>query len=232
MGFSFFSDLISPTKYDVPDAPNIDVDAEQKASVEGNLSTFRAAKQLAQEFNDYSAKQVQARLKQNLPYMQDMESQIASNLGKRLRGELSLSDAAGVQRQAAASALRSGLNVGAVTARDLGLTQYGLQQQAEQQAPAFMQGMAGLKASPMFDFSSVFMTPAQRIQTQQWNKSQAWNVQNLQNQMDVQPEPWMKAMAGLGDFAIGGASQLAGTYAGSAASAAGTAAGGGGGMSY
>lgn len=199
MGFSLFTDLITPTKYKIPEAPQIDVTTEQKNAVAGNEATFAAAKDLARQYNEFMAQQVQARLKQNMPYMQGLEDQAASNYAKQLRGELSESDAAAVQRRSAARALGSGVNVGALTSRDLGLSQYQIQQQAQAQMPGFLQGMNALKAAPMYDPASMFMSPAQRIGVTQWNKTQQWNVQNLKNQMAVQPEPWAKALAGFGD---------------------------------
>lgn len=206
MGFSFFSDLINPTKYDVPAAPQVDAGLEQKNAVQGNLATFDVAKELASKYNDFMAQQVSQRLATNQPYFAGLEKQIAGNYASQLGGQLSMSDAAASQRSSMGKALGLGIGGspagGALALRNLGLTQYGVQQQAQAGAAGFMGQMAQIKQAPMFDFSNVFLSPAQRIQTAQWNATNQWNVQNLQNQMKVQPDPWMKATAGLGDSVL------------------------------
>lgn len=220
MGFSFFSDLITPTKYSVPTAPTVDLTGEQKANAESNTASFKAAKELAQQFNDFMSQQVQARLKQNMPYMQGLEDQAAANYAKQLRGEISDSDAASAQRRSAARALGSGMNVGALTARDLGLTQFQVQNQAQQGVTGFLGGMAQLKNAPLFDFSNIFMSPSQRIGYQFQNKENDWKVQNMKNQMAVQPEPWMRALAGLGDSLTNYATSAGGIMGSSGSSSA------------
>lgn len=224
-GFSLFTDLISPTKYSVPDAATVDIDQEQLANVRSNASTFEAAKQLAQQYNDFMAEQVSNRLKANFPQFEGLQTAGADVIAKRLAGVLSTSDAAGVQRRSAARGL--GLGVagspagGALTLRDLGIAQYQAQTQGLNDLGNFTQTVLGAKNAPLFDFSNVFMTPQQRIATQFQNKTNQWNVQNLRNQMAVQPEPWMKALAGFGDSLL--------TAAGSYFTMGGFGGGGGGG---
>jgi hypothetical protein len=206
VAFSFFSDLINPTKYDMPDAPVVDVTKEQQNAVQGNLASFDVAKELAQKYNDFMAQQMQDRLAKTQPYLAGLENQIAGNYASQLRGEISTSDAAASQRGSMAKALGLGLGGsqagGALALRNLGLTQYGVQQQAQQGAVNFMGSMKNIKQTPMFDFSNVFMSSADRVSAQFRNSENAWNVQNQQNQMAAQPEPWMKAFAGLGDTAL------------------------------
>ncbi len=212
-GFSLFTDLITPTKYRVADAPQIDVSAEQLAAVEGNEATFDAAKGLAEGFNEFMRGEVAKSLKAGVPGYADLTSTLAQNLGAQLRGELTASDLAATQRSSAARALGQGIAGSpagaAFSARNLGLRQYDVQQRAQAQTPGYLSTMAGVTRAPMFDFSSVFMTAGQRIGVSQWNKTNAWNVQNMRNQMAVQPDPWMKALAGFGDSLL----TAAGSYA-------------------
>lgn len=206
MGFSFFTDLITPTKYSIPSAPNIDINQNQLDTTAGNVAAFDKAKQLASDYNDFMRQQVSKALEAGVPGYKSIAEQLASNFGAQLRGELSTSDAAASQRSSAARALGLGIagsQAGAaLTARDLGLRQYQVQQNAQAQAPAYLSTMAGLTRAPMYDFSNVFLNPMQRAQLSWQNQTANWNVQNLKNQMDVQPEPWMKATAGLGDSIV------------------------------
>lgn len=231
MGFSIFTDLITPTKYKVPDAVTVDPGSEQLANTQANAAAFAGAKKLASDYNDYMQQEVSRRLKQTMPEFEGLQSQAAANLAAGLRGELSASDAAASQRSSAARAL--GLGIGgsgagaALTARDLGLKQYQLQQQAQSQLPGYLSTIAGITKAPLFDFSNTFLTPAQRIEIAFKNKTNQWNVQNLRNQMAVQPEPWMKSLAGLGDSVVNAAAAYF-TMGGSAMGGGGSSSGGGG----
>lgn len=206
MGFSLFTDLITPTKYKIPDAATVDLSGEQLANVESNAASFEAAKGLAEQFNTFMQSQVSKRLRENVHEFEGFQAQASANIAKRLRGELSLGDVAAKQRSSVAGTLgrgTAGSPAGTATVlRDLGLLQYGEQKSAEAALPGYLSAIVGLKNAPLFDFSNVFMSPAQRIQFQFENKSRAWNVQNLKNQMKVQPEPWQKAVAGFGDSVL------------------------------
>lgn len=233
MGFSFFTDLITPTSYEIPSLPTVDPSQVQLDTQKGNAASFDAAKGLATDFNAFMRQQQQQALEQGIPGYQNIASQFSTNLQSGLKGELSASDLAATQRSSASRAL--GLGVAgsqfgsALTARDIGLRQYQVQQNAQAQAPGFLQTMAGLTAAPKYDFSNVFLSPQQRIQTAFENNANQWTVQNLKNQMAVQPEPWMKALAGLGDYSANRDMGFLTSAAGSAASGAGSAAGSGGG---
>ena len=228
MGFSLFTDLITPTSYSVPSAPQIDTTQEQLDTQTGNLASFNAAKGLASSYNDFMQAQVAKQL-QAVPGFTDLSSTMAKNLAAQLRGEISTSDAAASQRSSAARAL--GLGIGgsqsgaALTARNLGLTQYQVQQNAQAQTPGYLTSMSNLTRAPMYDFSNVFLSPMQRISVSQWNKTNQWNVQNLRNQMAVQPAPWERALAGLGDSSMNlggilGSAYAANYFKGSAAASA------------
>ncbi len=208
-GFSFFSDLISPTSYKVPPAVNVDPTQNQLDTVSGNSASFASAKDLAQQFNDFQAQQVASRLKASFPQFQGLQDKGAQVIADRLSGKLSTSDAAAVQRSSAAKALGAGTSVAGTTLRDLGISQYQAESQGLSELPAFTSTVLGAKAAPMFDFSSVFLSPQQRWQQSYTNSTNAWNVQNLKNQMSAQPAPWMKAFAGFGDSLL----TAAGSYA-------------------
>lgn len=198
-GFSVFSDLINPTKYNVPNAPYVDPGAAQLDTIAGNTSAFAGAKDLAASYNDFMAQQQAKQLKTSMPWLQGLETQGAQTIADRLAGKLSTSDAAAAQRSSAARALGLGTNVGATTLRDLGLTQYQAQSSGLAALPGFAQSSAAIHRTPLFDFSNVFLNPAQRWQMNYQNATNQWNVQNLKAQMAAQPDPWMKSLAGLGD---------------------------------
>lgn len=206
MSFSIFTDLITPTSYSLPNAPNINLDTLGTDTVAGNAATFAGAKQLASDYNDFYRQQVAKSLQQGVPGFSNITQQLSSNLQSQLGGQLSSSDAAASQRNSAARALGLGIagsQAGAAfTARNLGLSQYQVQQNAQQQAPGYLATVAGLTRSPTFDPASMFLSPMQRAQLSWQNQTAAFNVQNLKNQMAAQPPGWERALAGAGDSLV------------------------------
>lgn len=208
-GFSFFSDLINPTKYNIPDWQDVNAGQIQQQTVSDNLATFQGAKSLATDYNDYMQNQVAAALKKAIPEFDVLQNQMAKNISAKLTGQLTDAQKKAFEgeswRASNAAARRLGIagspaafNMGT---RDLGL-KYGQQEaQGEAAWAPFVSTVASLKRAPMFDFSSVFMTPQQRVNVALQNQENRWNVANLKAQQEAQPAPWMKALAGLGDTA-------------------------------
>lgn len=233
--FSFFTDLITPTKYKVPDWSDINPTTIQDQTNTGNAASFAGAKQLASDYNDFMRQQVQKSLQANVPGYSGITDQISKNIQSGLKGELFMSDVAASQRASAATNLGLGTAGspfgGALTARDLGLKQFQLQQNAQQQGVGYLGALSQITKAPMYDFSNVFLSPAQRIQTAFQNQSNQWNIQNLRNQMAVQPEPWAKALAKVGDTVLDAVANYytGGTFSMMGSSSGGSGKGGGGG---
>lgn len=225
MAFSFFSDLLSPTSYKLPTAPTVDISGEQLANVQSNAASFSAAKDLAAQYNDFMAQSVAKRLAQSFPQFEGLQSSGAAQIARMLSGQLTSSDAAMSQQASAAKNLGLGTfgspRGAATNVFDLARTQQQQVTQGLAALPGFTQTVLGAKAAPLFDFSNTFMSPQQRIGISMQNAENQWNVANLKAQMDVQPEPWMKALAGLGDTAMNvggilGSRYIAGTGFGGA----------------
>lgn len=199
MAFSFFSDLISPTSYKVPNAPSVDPTQNQLDTVSGNAASFASAKDLAQQYNDFMAGEVSKRLKTSFPQFEGLQTSGANDIADLLSGTFSGSDLAARQRSGVAHALGAGTNVVGTTLRDIGVSQQQAKAQGLAALPGFTSTVLGAKNAPLFDFSGTFLSAQQRFSQSIQNQENTWNVQNLRNQMAVQPEPWMKALAGLGD---------------------------------
>lgn len=212
MATTFFEDILKE-KPKVPTWQDIDPSKIQLDTLTGNAATFDAAKALASQYNDFAAKEMEKRLAQTQPYFAGLESQTADLFSQKLKGQLSLSDAAASQRSSAANALGLGIAGspagGALTLRDLGLKQYQVQSDAMAQLPSFLGSMAQIKRAPMFDIASMFLNPAQRWQMAFQNQENKWNQQWLSNQIDAMPSGLAWAFAKQGDEDITLAKQAA-----------------------
>lgn len=218
MPFSFFSDLISPTKYGVPDWQDVDAGKIQRDTVTDNAASFEGAKKLATDYNTFMQDQVAAALKKAVPEFDTLQGQMAKNISAKLKGELPPDVVNNALRTANARARAGGFASGVPGSAGFNLgtrdvLRTSLQQEAEGEAAwsPFVSTVASLKRAPMFDFSSVFMSAQDRVNVAMRNQENRWNVANLKNQMEAQPEPWMKAFAGLGDTAATGAGYWAAT---------------------
>ncbi len=214
MAFSIFSDLIQPTKYEVPNAPQLDATQNQLETTQGNAATFAAAKELASQYDDFMAQQ----FKKAFPQFQGLQESGGDAIAKMLRGELSTGDVAASQRSSAARALglgTSGSDFGkGLSIYDLGRTQQQQVSQGLAALPGYTAAVQGTKR--LFDPSTMFLNPVQRFQQSMINQQNQWNVSNLRNQMAVQPSPGEKALAGFGDtmmnaFGILGSRYISGT---------------------
>lgn len=215
MSTTLFEDLLK-TKPDVPTWQDINPGQVQRDTISGNIASFSQAKSLAQQYNQFQQNQVLQQLRTAVPEFAPLQAQMAQNLAAQLRGELTASQVAASQRTSAAGALGLGLAGtpagAAYTARNLGLDQFKLQQSAQAQTPQWLQTVAGLTRSPIYDFSSVFLSPVQRFQMQLENQTAAWNVNWLKNQVAAQPSGWAWALAKQGDEDIEMAKQAAISY--------------------
>lgn len=214
MGFSFFSDLITPKGYEVPNWQNTDVTGIQQETVGGNLATLEWSKKLATDYNEFMQNQVAVALKRALPEEGGLQTQMAKNIAAKLKGQIPQDVREARLRGSNAKARAGGYAGGPGTmgynlgTRDLGLTSLEMENQGEQAWAPFVTTVANLYQAPMFDPKSMFFSPQQRVAISMQDKQNQWNAQNLRNQMAAQPEPWMKAFAGLGDTAM----NFAGAY--------------------
>jgi len=199
----FFTDLITPTKYGIPPSQAVDTGLEQLANDRGNTASFGATTGLASSYNDFQQQQMANQLRKSMPEFDSLEAQASANYGRQLQGLLSDSDAAASQRSSAAVNLgrgTAGSPAGAAyTLRQLGLSQFQVQTQAQQQLPGYLSAISGIKKAPLFDFSNSFVSADQRIAASFKNNENAWNVANLKAQMKAQPSPFAKAATGLAD---------------------------------
>lgn len=184
----------------MPNAPTLDATQNQLETTQGNAATFDAAKELAAKYDEFMAQQ----FSKAFPQFQALQSEGGDAIAKMLRGELSTGDVAASQRSSAARALglgTSGSDFGkGLSIYDLGRTQQQVQAQGLAALPGYTSTVAGTKR--LFDPSTMFLNPVQRFQQSMINQENQWNVANLRNQMAVQPSPWEKALAGLGDTAM------------------------------
>ncbi len=196
-----FSQLISPTKYPrVPAAPYVDPQAAQRASISGNIQALPALEQLGQGVDAYNLSQRTNTLNQVIPGLSGMVAQGNQNETNWLHGNIGPLDTSAVLRGSNAAAIAGGYGGSPAAtnlqSRDLGLTEYGVEQAATAGLPGYLGGLANILVPKPFDVTSGMVSPGQEISADQWNEIYRYKQQAVQNSIDALPDPLMKAVGG------------------------------------
>lgn len=186
------------SKVKIPDLPSIDPNAVQQQTISGNQNALPGAEQLASDVNSFNIKQQLAALTQTLNVLAPGQLQkVQGIVNSQLNGEVPTDVQAQLQRQSVAGAYGRGYGPGSQIAsndylRNFGLTSMGIQQQGEQG----FQALAGMgPKTPLFDVSSMFYSPQQRLQFAFQDRQAQYNVNLMKAQVAAAPDP---AMAQLG----------------------------------
>ena len=217
------------TRPKVPAFTPIDVQAEQKAAIAGNLGALPEAARLGAAANDASTAQFLAMLEKILPGFSQINTKVLGNIQSLLSGEIPKDVENLIGRKAAERGIARGTggsqfdDYGAL--RDLGLTSLEMTDRGLNSAQRWM--AATTNRAPFMDFTSMFISPQQQIATTQWNKTMQWNRDWLNNQIRALPNQYQEAAATFFDNVEEIGSSVLSAYAGGAMGGGGGAGGGG-----
>lgn len=245
MGFDSF-----PKIPDAPDAPYVSPQIAQADSIAGNQAVLPSLQNIGRDINSYNLTERAKALNAGIPDYKRLTGANTSLLEDQLSGKIPDDVAAQVQRRSNSRAYAGGYGGSPAAdnlfARDLGLTSMDIQARGQANLPPWLSLMGNLNVPPQFNVEGGFISPGQQIAAQQWNETNRFSQQWLQNQLDSIPDPETAAIAndvaGIADLigtaalawaggAIGGmAGGAAGSTAGSQLGGMMGGGGGGGGM--
>lgn len=199
-----FGDLVKgalggfPTIPDAPEAPFVDPSQVQVDTIAGNQRALPALMELGEGINAYNLQQ-RAKALGSVPQFNEIAQQGSENLLSELRGELPDDVVNQVQRRSNATAYAGGYGGSPMAdnliARDLGLTSLDLSTRARASAPNWLGSLYSMLVPPQFDVQSGFVSPGQGIASEQWNETNRFNRDWLQEQLDSIPDPEQAAIA-------------------------------------
>ena len=199
--------LAAGKKPKIPELKPINFEAEQRNAIQQNIAAIEPATELAKRTTQAEQTQLEAQLRRAIPGYDQLIQQASKNIGASLAGEISPEVSAQVQRSAAGRALMggyAGTGAGrALTARDLGLTSMQLQNQGLAQAQSFIQQQRAYGMVQPFSVSSMFITPAQRVNALQNQQTAQYNRDLTAAQVAAMPDP-TRAAIGQGIQSMGG----------------------------
>lgn len=187
------------SKPKIPAFTPVDAGAEQAKAIQGNLANFSSASELAAKTSAADQAALTEQLRKAIPGYDQIVSKASQNIQNQLAGEINPDVSAQVQRSTAAKAIAGGYGASSglgrsLTARDLGLTSMGIQQQGFGNALNYIQNQRATATAQPMSVSSMFLSPQQRIGTAQFNASGAMQQGNLQAQSNAMPDPMLAAL--------------------------------------
>jgi hypothetical protein len=203
-------------KPNMPGFQAVDTAAEQRDAIKQNTLNFQSSKELADKTNANDQSSLDALLRKAIPGYESIVGQASKNIQSNLSGELSPDIVQNIQRSAAAKSLSGGVGGSGISrnlvARDLGISSMQLKQQGLNNAMNFIQTQRNSAIINPMSVSAMFLTPAQRINTQMQNSQNQFQAQTAQAQAQNQYDNrWAGAIGNIGNT-FGG---LIGGYAAS-----------------
>lgn len=171
-------------------------------TIAGNLKNLPEAERLAGKTNEATARQFLAMMERIMPGFGEISKTITGNIKSQVSGELPADVERLIGREAAEKGIVRGTggsqfeNYGAL--RDLGLTSLELTDRGLNSAQRWMATVSS--GAPTFNVTSMFISPAQRIATEQWNEVNRYNAQFLRNQISMLPSNAEMAGAQILDY--------------------------------
>lgn len=200
-----FGDLVTnamggfPKKPEVPYAPSVSPQVAQTTAAKGNLATLPELESLADATNTFNVGQRRKMLDSAIPGYGKLTGQASDVLSGWLGGELSPDVASAVRRNANNRAFAGGYSgsgmADSLTARDLGLTSLDLQKMGVQSLNPYLATTGQLGMPQEFLPQSQFVSTPEQIAAEQWNETNRYGRDWLQNQLDSIPDPAQAAIA-------------------------------------
>lgn len=195
-----------PSKPDVPSAPNVDPGVAQRAAVSNNQAALPGLEDLASGVNTFNTAQRRSMVDANIPGYENLTGGASGLLSNWLGGQISPDVASQVSRAAGARAYAGGYGGSGMAdnlqARDLGLTSLDLQRAGMSALPGYLNTINNIAVPRQFDPTTEFLSPQEQIAASQWNESNRYSRDWLQNQLNSIPDPYTAAISGdLGQMA-------------------------------
>lgn len=209
----------------VPEFTPIDTTEALREALRANLANISGAERLGRRSNRFLAEEITKAAEKILPGYGKLLASTTEALQSGVEGNLPEGLARNIRRYGAELGVGSGTTgsqFSAFRATDL----FGREaaQYVQQSINSAMSWLDRARSTtPIFDIRSSFISPAQQLATQQWNITQQFNRDWLENQIKVLPGPGEEAAAQIFDSIEETGRSVLSMYAGGAM-------GGGGGM--
>lgn len=216
MAKSILGALLFDRKPVVPELPEIDAQGAQTQAIAGNLKSLPQLKQLGSRVNRFLSEEISKAAERIMPGYSKLLQTGTEAIQSGVEGNLPEGVADNLRRFAAELGVGSG-TVGSQFDDFRAVDLYGREVDKHfwNSISAADQWLSKARsATPTFDFTGMFISPAQQISVDQYNQQTQFQHQWLKNQLKAAPEGWEAAVQGLLDWVATTGLNIAGAYAG------------------
>lgn len=216
MAKSILGALLFDRKPVVPELPELDLGEAQMEAIGSNRAALGPLKRIGRNVNTFLADEISRAAEKILPGYGKLLGTSTEAIQSAVEGNLPEGVANNLRRYAAEYGVGSGTvgsqfsDFGAVGLLGKESLNYSLN--ALNAADRWLS--QARNATPLFNFQSMFISPAQQFAANQYNQQTQWQHQWLENQLEAAPEGWEAAVQGLMDWVATTSLNIAGAYAG------------------
>ena len=188
-------------KPSVPNAPTVDLAAQQQQAIASNQASLPQAEALTGQANLFNQQQITQMLNSVIPNYSGISQSSSANIEAMLKGQIPNADVQSQELGSVAKSFSGGFGgsgmQGNLVARDLGISQLNLSQQGLNSAQSWISSMAKMYEPGMGNVQSMFITPQQQAAQANQNANNTFQQQWMSNQISAMPNPQMTALSGL-----------------------------------
>lgn len=185
----------------IPAFTPVDPDVEQQKAIQGNINNFDKSRELTSITNTFNQGELRRMLRTAIPNYDALVGKQGEVIGTMLSGQLPADVVSQIQRNSAEKSGAGGYGGSGMgrnlEARDLGLNSLQLTQQGLSAAERWLANTKALSVPGQFDVASMFLTPAQRIQSQSANNAGQFNRDVMAANVAAAPDPTRSAIGGI-----------------------------------
>lgn len=217
MAKSILGALLFDRKPIIPELPEVDLQGAQTEAIAGNLQSLPSLMRLGRGVNTYLTDEIARAAEKILPGYGKLMASGTDAIQRGVEGDLP----AGVEQALKRYGAEYGIGSGTGPESEFG--RFGTVSLLGKESLKYSMNMLNTaerwlsqarSATPLFNFQSMFVTPAQQLATDQYNQQTQWQHQWMKNQLEAAPEGWEAAVQGFLDWAATTGLNIAGAYAG------------------
>lgn len=181
----------------VPAAPKVSPQDAQSRATKGNIADLPDIEKLASEADAFSASELLKQLDRISPGLSTQLQKIPGIIADQLAGKVPEDVARSIKQTVGAQAWGKGLSPSQRASTEIGaIGKFSYQEQQEGVTSAERWMSTITSSAPLFNFTSMFITPTQEIAAEQWNEVMRFNTEWMGAKIKAMPSPTESAAAG------------------------------------
>ena len=187
----------------MPDLQDINVQAEQKKAIEGNIAEMPQITALQSQLNKFNSDEIKKMYEAAVPGYDEMMTTGGKQINSMLKGELPEDVQRQIARSSGAKSYAGGYGgspmAGAASAESLGLASLNLIREGLSSTERWL-ASASSRLPHLADATSMFVSPMQQLQADVQERNTQWNRLWAKRQLQAMPTGLEQAGIGITDW--------------------------------